>query len=173
MKIGIISDVHDHIPNLLKAIKILNKEKVTKVFFCGDLCSPFTIKYFQGLKTPIAAVFGNNEGDKINILSRIKKYNLSIEYGAKQGLFYTNTIKDKKIGLFHGHVYELTEALVNDSQYSLVLTGHTHKPHIKYLKNKVWINPGSIHGFSDEFQNKPSLAIFNLITNKGNLIKIK
>jgi len=125
MKIGIISDIHDNILNLRKAIKILNKKAVKKVYFCGDLVSPFTIKEFQALKVPIKAVFGNNEGDLWGIMRRLKKYNIDIEYEEKQGKFFQDKIRRFNIAVFHGNLYPITKSLVIDDKYNLLLTGHT------------------------------------------------
>jgi putative phosphoesterase len=172
MKVGVISDIHDNIPNLLKSIEILNQEKVGKVYFCGDLTSPFTLKFFKGLKAPVKAVYGNNEGDKLRIPERIKKHKLNMEYGEKEGLFFEDKADGLRIAVFHGHVYQISEALARDSYYNLLLTGHTHEAHIKKLKNKIWINPGSICGFSEKIFNKPSFALFDTSKKIGKMINL-
>lgn len=172
MKIGVISDIHDNIGNLLKTTKILNKEKVEQIFFCGDLSSPFTMSYFGKLKAPIKAVFGNNEGDKLGIMRRIKKYDLKIEYAPKQGLMWNVKLLNKKIAVFHGHQYEITENLVNSGLFDIVLTGHTHSPHIKNVGKTLWINPGPICGWAglDVKPTKPSLAVVDLETKKAEVV---
>lgn len=43
MKIGIISDTHDQVEKIKKAISIFNKEKVFLVYHLGDFCSPFSL----------------------------------------------------------------------------------------------------------------------------------
>ncbi len=43
MKIGIISDTHDRIDNLHKAITLLQVRGVQILIHCGDLCAPFMI----------------------------------------------------------------------------------------------------------------------------------
>lgn len=172
MKLGIISDIHDHIPNLLKAIKILNQEKVKKVYFCGDLCSPFTLKFLKNLKAPIRAVLGNNEGDKLGIQRRIKKYKLKLEYEPKQGRIFTDKIAGFNIIVYHGDSHNITQSLLADKNYNLVLTGHTHEPHIRKINGKIWINPGSIVGFSEKIFNKPSFAIFDTSKKQVKMINL-
>ena len=172
MKLGIISDIHDNIVNLKKAIEVLNNEQVKKVYFCGDLVSPFTLKWFKDFQEPIKAVFGNNEGDKVGIQRRINKYRLNLEYGPKQGLIFEDKIQSFNLAVFHGHSYEITTALVDSSKYNLLFTGHTHEPHIKKLKNKIWINPGSVTGFAEKVWNKPSMAIFDINTKKGKIVNL-
>ena len=65
MKIGIISDTHDNLPQIRKAVKVFNREKVDLVFHAGDFVSPFTALEFKNLNSPLYGVFGNNDGDKL------------------------------------------------------------------------------------------------------------
>jgi uncharacterized protein len=170
--IGIFSDIHDNIFNLGKAFKVFKKNKVKQVFFCGDLVSPFTTDYFKHLKIPVKAVFGNNEGDKVNILKRIRRNKIDFSYAPKQGLFWDLKIKKLKVAVFHGHQQEITNLAVNCQSYDLVLTGHTHFPHIKKINKTLWINPGSLCGWagSDIKPIKPSVAVFNLKPLQGKII---
>ena len=42
MIIGLLSDTHDHIPNIRKAINRFKEENVELVLHAGDYVSPFT-----------------------------------------------------------------------------------------------------------------------------------
>lgn len=66
MTIGLISDSHDQMPHIKKAVTVFKKEGVELVLHAGDFCSPFTIPPFDGLE--LKAVFGNNDGDHYLIL---------------------------------------------------------------------------------------------------------
>ncbi|MFC1711578.1 metallophosphoesterase [Patescibacteria group bacterium] len=164
MKIGVISDSHDNIKNLETAFKLLSKENVELVFHCGDLSAPFTIDYFKNLQLPVKAVFGNNEGDKVNILARIKRNKIDFAYAPNYGLMWNLKLENKKIAVFHGHQKEITQSIIKSNQFDFVLTGHTHEPYIKTINKTVWINPGCICGWSglDIKAEKPSLAIVDL-----------
>ena len=175
MKIGIISDTHDNISNLLKAFEVLNKERVDQVFFCGDLVACFTIDYFTKLKTPVKAVFGNNEGDKVGILERIKRNSLDFEYAPDRKLMWDLVLNEKRMAVFHGHQSAITDNLINSQVFDYVITGHTHLPHIKKIKKTIWINPGCVCGVCGTDKAdvvKASLAILNLATNKTEIIDI-
>ena len=67
MKIGIISDSHDHRDNIIKAVKYFNDENVGMVIHAGDIVSPFTEKEFKKLESKMKAVFGNNDGEKFGL----------------------------------------------------------------------------------------------------------
>ena len=74
MRISVMSDSHDNIWKLDKAIKYLASTNV--VLHCGDLISPFMIvRLGQGLKEiPAHIVWGNNEGDKRLIAEVAEQY---------------------------------------------------------------------------------------------------
>lgn len=44
MKIAIISDTHDNLPNFKKAIDWIKKEKIKTIIHCGDIFTPEFIK---------------------------------------------------------------------------------------------------------------------------------
>ena len=66
MKIGVISDTHDHVETLKKVVDFLNKN-CDLVIHCGDLCSPFSAKALLDLKIPLYFTFGNNDAEKCKI----------------------------------------------------------------------------------------------------------
>lgn len=59
MRLGILSDIHDHVWNLAAALPALAD---CDILLCGgDLCSPFVIHQLgRGFPGPIHIVFGNS-----------------------------------------------------------------------------------------------------------------
>ena len=73
MKIGLISDTHDDINNVQKAIEIFKEEKVSLIIHAGDFIFPGVIDEFKKLKDElpgirIIGVLGNNDGEKLGLL---------------------------------------------------------------------------------------------------------
>ena len=64
MKIGIISDTHDDIENVQKAIEIFNAEKVDYVIHAGDYIFPGIVMEFKELNAKLFGVLGNNDGER-------------------------------------------------------------------------------------------------------------
>ena len=67
MKIGIISDSHDDVDNVNRAIDIFEKENVKTVIHAGDIIYPPIIKEFKKLTdrdVEFFGIFGNNDGEK-------------------------------------------------------------------------------------------------------------
>ncbi|MEM1767624.1 MAG: YfcE family phosphodiesterase, partial [Candidatus Bathyarchaeia archaeon] len=64
MLIGLMSDTHDNLPMVEKAVSLLNDRKVELVLHAGDYVAPFVIPKLRELKAKVIGVFGNNDGDK-------------------------------------------------------------------------------------------------------------
>lgn len=171
MTIGVISDIHDHLENLKKAIEVFNQKEVSLVCFCGDLVSSPTISYFANLKAPVKSVFGNMDRERPEILEKIKKEKLLIDY-PKEETFWEFEFGGKKIAIFHGHYEEVVNELLYQKNFDFVFTGHTHNFQIKKIKNTLWINPGTVAGWTGlDFQPvRPTVAIANIKALKGEII---
>lgn len=73
MLIGAVSDSHDNLPLIEKAVKILNEQKVALVLHAGDYVAPFTIARFSKLDCQFIGVFGNNDGDHELLKNALRK----------------------------------------------------------------------------------------------------
>ena len=65
--IGIISDTHDNVLNIRKAVKVFQEKNVDFVIHLGDIISPSSTAFFKGVK--VKFIKGNCDGD----LAMIKK----------------------------------------------------------------------------------------------------
>ena len=59
MKIGIMSDSHDHFDNIRKSIELFKARKVDHVIHLGDFVNPGSVKLFKGIK-----LVGSSNGNK-------------------------------------------------------------------------------------------------------------
>ncbi|MEK7653636.1 MAG: metallophosphoesterase family protein, partial [Patescibacteria group bacterium] len=60
MKIAIISDSHDNIPNIEKFLGWAKENKIEMIIHCGDIASGETVKYLsENFKGKIHLVYGN------------------------------------------------------------------------------------------------------------------
>ena len=79
MKIAVISDIHDNIWNLQKALAMPELQATEAMLCCGDLCSPFVIHLLgRAYSGPVHIVFGNNDGDVAAIIGNAKKYSCKL-----------------------------------------------------------------------------------------------
>ena len=169
MKIGIISDTHDHVERIKKAIKILNKEKVGSAYHLGDICSPFVLPLFEELKCNIKMIFGNNDADIFKLVNRAPE-NVSFH-----DRFFVDNVGGKKICLFHGDPEELAINLFESGKYDILLRGHNHAAEIKRNDKTLMINPGNLIGKFNEHSKswtEPSVAVYDFEEDEGRVIKL-
>ncbi len=154
MLVGLISDTHDNLPMIEKAVKKLNEEKVELVLHAGDYVAPFVIPKFKDLKAKLIGVLGNNDGDHELLKKRFSEQdNLEI-----RGNFAAVNVDNVKIALLHGNEEELLKAIIDGGGFNVVVYGHAHKAQF-YRKGKTLIvNPGEVCGY---LSGKSTIALFN------------
>lgn len=169
MKIGIMSDTHDNLPNVERAIQHFTAQQVELIIHCGDWVTPFVPQFIFTLEPkltiPIKSVFGNNEGDHYRFLERQKQENWNIEFH-KETLVLD--VDGRSIAVYHGTDQRLTEALIASNLYGVVCTGHTHVPVVHETNTVLHINPGSTAGYGfGRLSGKGTVAVYDTKTNKA------
>jgi putative phosphoesterase len=141
MIIGLISDTHDNVPMIKRAIERLKEERVKLVLHAGDYISPFTAKPYSELGVPMIGVFGNNCAET-EALKRVYA-----EVGADlRGYFAEIERGGLRIALTHGHLKsEMDRAMSGD--YDVVVRGHVHRSSIREENGILVINPGEVCGY--------------------------
>ncbi len=173
MQIGILSDSHDRLDSLKKAVEILKQHQVEMLIHCGDWVSPFTLEWFDYItsdyRVPVKSVFGNNEGDIKSIIERNEKLNNPIEFAPKIALELE--IDHKKLAVFHGHDQIILNSLINSKHFDALFCGHTHSPRNEKIGNTLVVNPGST-AFARESRitNEASVAIYDSHSSKATII---
>ncbi|MEE9410646.1 MAG: metallophosphoesterase [Candidatus Heimdallarchaeota archaeon] len=154
MKIGIMSDSHDNLNNIKKAIQIFTENIVESVIHAGDLISPFCIPPFKSFKGRFYLCSGNNLGDTELIQEKILEYG---EFFIDMGEF---DLDNKKFALYHGTNTLITNALLGSQKYDYVVIGHTHKTEVKEIEKTILINPGETFG---DLYGTASVAILDTV----------
>jgi putative phosphoesterase len=172
MIVGIMSDTHDHLPLIDKAVNKLVDENVELVLHAGDYVSPFVIPHFQPFKGKFIGVFGNNDGDHEFLKKRFTEVGLEI-----RGIFAEIKIDNLRIALLHGGEpgsppgpSELLKSLIENECYDVIIHGHVHEAKA-YRKDKTLIiNPGEVCGYLTQ---KPSVAIWNTKTMDVKIVQLE
>ncbi len=139
MLVGILSDIHDNLSALQKALRQLQHADV--LLFCGDLCSPFVINELgKSFNKDIHIVFGNNDGD----LFRITKNSQAFPHIHLHGEMAELELGGCKFGL--NHYDNIGRVFADSGRYDVVCFGHNHTFEISEVKNTTIINPGEILG---------------------------
>ena len=134
MLIGIITDSHENMNNIRKAVALFNEKNVELVLHCGDLISPITAREFKNLKSKMLVVFGNNDGEKIFLVKTFK------DFGTFNYPGYEFEQDNKKFIMLHEPVG--LEALAESGKYDYILYGHTHNQDIRKVGKTLIINVG-------------------------------
>ena len=122
MRIGIISDTHDDIENVRRAIEIFNAEKVEYVIHAGDYVFPGVILEFKKLNGKLIGVLGNNDGEKVHLLKNF------LDVGAElKGEIGEMELDGLRFGIYHGTDKQVKEQLISSHKYDVVISGHTHR----------------------------------------------
>lgn len=161
MKIGIISDTHDHTDNIAKALKVFISKGVLSIIHLGDYCSGPAVRAFQGAK--LIGISGNNDGDLLRITKNFQ------DIGADfRGEFCELKFDILSIACYHGTVPEMTEALILSKKYDVVLSGHTHQASAKIIDGILAVNPGSAHGL----ESVPTVAVLDTLTKDVEIVEL-
>lgn len=158
MLLGIISDTHDHIEKVKKAIGIFNQYNLLSVIHCGDFVAPFTLKEFINLKAKFYGVFGNCDGEKDGLLKVAKENNFILSEPPLEISF-----GNKKFLIFH----KLKKEEIKNVDY--IIYGHTHKYELRKEENIFFINPGEACGLLTE---KATIALLNIEENQVEILEI-
>jgi uncharacterized protein len=159
MLLGIMSDTHDNVPLVKKAIALFNERQTGHIIHAGDFTSPFILKYFKDLQHPFTGVFGNNDGDKLLLQDR--------SGGRLQNQPYIFTLEDRRIVVLHEHL--IVDALADSGHFDLVIYGHTHEAEVRKAGKTLVINPGEVSGW---LYGKSTVAIADLKTMEAAIIDL-
>jgi putative phosphoesterase len=143
MLIGLISDTHDNLPLVERAVKRLNEEKVALVLHAGDYVAPFVIPKFKALNAKLIGVFGNNDGDHELLRKRFSETpNCEI-----RGRFAQIDADGFKIALLHGDETELLNAIIICQGFDAIIHGHAHTTGAFRKGTTLVVNPGEVCGY--------------------------
>jgi putative phosphoesterase len=153
MRIGIISDTHDHLRNARRAVEIFRRHGVQYVLHAGDIVAPFTAQAFSELRgVKFIAVFGNNDGEKLQLKRVVEGFGGEIhEY------CYKGELAGRKVCMVHTD--HMVEELAASQMHDLVIHGHTHYAQTRRVGKTLVINPGEA---TDALTGSGRLVILDL-----------
>lgn len=163
LRIGIMSDTHDNLPMVDRAVKALVDDGVELVLHAGDYVAPFVVPHFKPFKDKFVGVFGNNDGDHEFLKRRFAEFGLEI-----RGIFAELKIDNRRIALLHGGEpggapgpSELLRSLLSSECYDVLAYGHVHVAKAYKEGKMLVVNPGEVCGYLTQ---KPSVAVLDTKT---------
>jgi putative phosphoesterase len=159
VKIGLLSDSHDDLAAIAKAVALFNAEGVVQVLHAGDIVSPFTFEVFRGLQAPLGGVFGNNDGDRLLLRER--------SAGALRPQPHFVTLDGLRIVIVHEP--PLVRSLARSGDFDVVVHGHTHVPEVRAEGAALVVNPGKTALLD---RGRSTVAILETRTREANLVEL-
>jgi len=163
MILGVMSDSHDHLGNIGRAVSAFTDKKIGALIHGGDMCSPFVFRELGKLKgfcPRMYAVFGNNDGDRVLLTEKGGGF-CTFRDGA-----FTLELGGRRIALMH--YPDVAESLHRSGDFDLVIYGHTHRVRVEG-RQRVLLNPGSCAGY---LSGRASVAVVDLETLEVELIDL-
>ncbi len=159
MLIGVMSDTHDHLDNIRKALALFEARGVQHILHAGDFTSPFTYRALKNFQGGFTAIFGNNDGDRVLIK---QMFGESVHPQP-----YVFSLADRRIVMMHEH--HVADSLAASGHYDIVIYGHTHEPVIRQVGGTLVVNPGEVCGW---LYGRPTVAVADLAELKAEILQI-
>jgi putative phosphoesterase len=123
MKIGVISDTHDHLDSKIPELFA----DVDHILHAGDIGLPWLILHLENI-APVTAVLGNNDAS-----SRFRETELLHLDGRKFLVHHILDVRSPTDVIKRRIIREAPDA---------VIFGHTHKPFSEVVGRTLYLNPG-------------------------------
>lgn len=162
MRIGIVSDTHDDMHALGRALDILEREGIDLLLHCGDLCGPEVMRAL----TPFDAYVARGNMDRHNALEAAAQQTIGAGRFADR---HTLMLDGASAALMHGHHEDELRQLISSGEHAYVFHGHTHRGRDQRVGPTRVINPGALGGV--QWQRR-SFCILDLSTEETEFIAI-
>ena len=144
MKIGVMSDTHDHLSNLLFVLNAYRENGIETVIHCGDLTSLDMVSHFDGFQ--VIYTMGNMDITNGAIKRRFEK----MREDNFAGMVFTGKLGGVPVAATHGHLDGKIMALVRERRYKWLFHGHTHEKRDEVTQGVRIVNPGALGGLGRE-----------------------
>ncbi len=163
MLIAIISDTHDNLFTLNKAIAFINERGCDVLLHAGDMSRTDTLEHIaQKFHGPIHIVEGNSDINPENFHALAKIYPLLTFHGPTASL----ELDGLRIGITHKP--QDAKQLAASGSYDLIIHGHDHKPWQSFVGTAEILNPGNVQ----DTRYPATFALYDTTTRKAQLVQI-
>ncbi len=160
MRIGVVSDTHNHLPNVSRIVEILNEARVDRVVHTGDITQAKTLEVLARLDAPLHAVYGNNDlPERESLKSAAEQLGihlcdppLELDW-ADRRLWVVHDPRDFE--------YTLPKARSRGLAPALILHGHDHRYRLEKHRRTLIFNPGECAG---HMRGRNAVGVVDLVT---------
>lgn len=152
MRIGVVSDTHNHLKNVARIVDLFNAADVERVVHTGDITQAKTLRAFAALDAPLVGVYGNNDMERESLETACREHGhhfvdppLHLAWAGRRII----VVHDPK---------DLEEHLIAASDVALY--GHDHWRAIERRGDTLMLNPGECAGHMEGFN---AVAVLDLV----------
>lgn len=133
--LGLVSDTHDNLPLVERAVAFFRERGPDRVFHLGDIMTSAAVARFEGL--PVTFLRGNNDVDAT--------LPDALAAGGHPPLVdeWSGTLAGVKVAATHGHRQNLVHRHLGRAD--VLLHGHTHRRRADQVGPTFVVNPGALH----------------------------
>jgi len=159
MRIGVLSDTHDRLPTLRRAVAMFERLKVEAILHAGDYVAPFAAKLLapDTLHVPLHCIYGNNDGEKAGlktILPNLVEPPLRVELGGKTVAMH--------------HFVDWFKPGETDGA-DVIVSGHDHRPAVETRDGQLFVNPGECCGWVTD---RCTVAVLDLEAASAEIVEV-
>ncbi|MCB0043933.1 MAG: metallophosphoesterase family protein [Caldilineaceae bacterium] len=148
-KIALLSDTHDNIWALDKALAAIRAYDAEMLLHCGDLVAPFIIgRLAEGFPGEVHIVFGNNDGDGRLLQTQATQHPRIHLHGIYHELTAGHGDRTRAVAMIH--YPEPARRIAQSGQFDLVCYGHDHIRHVERIGDCLLVNPGEVMGMKGD-----------------------
>lgn len=137
MRIGVVSDTHDRLPNVERIVDLFAAAGVARVVHTGDVTQAKTLAVLARLGAPVVGVWGNNDLERDRLETAAARNGFDFAESGRELVW-----EGVRILVVHDP-RELDRRLAG---HSLALHGHDHRHRIERRGGALVLNPGECAG---------------------------
>ena len=163
MKIGVMSDTHDQLSNLIYVLNTFRENNIKTVIHCGDLTNPVMVSHFDGFH--VIYTFGNMDITTGTIRKKFRK----MREDNFAGMVFNGLLDGIPVAVTHSHLDGKVVELVRERRFKWIFHGHTHQKRDEVMQGVRIINPGALGGLGRE---RRTFCIVDLNTENVDFFRI-
>ncbi|MFM8409751.1 MAG: YfcE family phosphodiesterase [Alphaproteobacteria bacterium] len=159
MRIGVVSDTHNLLPNVQRIVELFNAAGLDRVVHTGDVTRAGTVHALGGLRVPLVGVYGNNdEREGISVAAAEHGFvfhegTLALEWAGRR-ILVTHDPRDLGPRWTEG--------------FDVALHGHDHRLAVDRADGRLRFNPGECAG---HLPGHNTVGVLDLVSLEVELLK--
>ncbi len=142
MKVGLISDTHDNLGMIDRAMELFDTKGVEVIVHAGDWVAPFSARKFEAFSGDLYGSYGNNDGEIIGLARAFREMGATVK-----GEFTEFELEGQRAAVIHGTYPRVVEAIVSSGVFPTIVSGHSHVPLVERKGEVLLVNPGEACGY--------------------------